>query len=40
MAILPLALEIGTTGIRVVAGVMAVIVLFIIVWRRKRKAAG
>ena len=27
------------TEIRVVAGVLAVIVLFVIIWRRKRKAA-
>ena len=39
MSILPLALAIGTTEIRVVAGIMAVVVLFVIVWRRKHKAA-
>ncbi|HLV94643.1 MAG TPA: LPXTG cell wall anchor domain-containing protein [Candidatus Acidoferrales bacterium] len=27
------------TTIRVVAGILAVVVLFIIIWRRKRKAA-
>jgi len=27
------------TQIRIVAGILAVIVLFIIIWRRKRKAA-
>jgi LPXTG-motif cell wall-anchored protein len=27
-----------TTMIRVVAGVLAVVVLFVIIWRRKRKA--
>jgi hypothetical protein len=39
MSILPLALQISTTDIRVVAGILAVMVLFVIVWRRKRKAA-
>jgi subtilase family serine protease len=39
MAILPLALEISATEIRVVAGILAVVVLFIIIWRRKRRAA-
>lgn len=29
----------NVTMIRVVAGILAVIVLFIIIWRRKRKAA-
>jgi LPXTG-motif cell wall-anchored protein len=29
----------NVTLIRVVAGVLAVVVLFIIIWRRKRKAA-
>jgi len=28
-----------TTVVRIVAGVLAVVVLFIIIWRRKRKAA-
>lgn len=28
----------GTTMIRVVAGALAVVVLFVIVWRRRRKA--
>ncbi len=28
-----------TTTIRIIAGIGAVIVLFIIIWRRKRKAA-
>jgi hypothetical protein len=39
MALLPLALEVNTTDIRVVAGILAVVVLFIIIWRRKRRAA-
>jgi len=39
MAILPLALEVNTNDIRVVAGILAVVVLFIIIWRRKRRAA-
>ena len=39
MSILPLALEISATEIRVVAGILAVVVLFIIIWRRKRRAA-
>lgn len=29
----------NVTLIRVVAGVLAVVVLFVIIWRRKRKAA-
>lgn len=29
----------NVTLIRVVAGVLAIVVLFIIIWRRKRKAA-
>lgn len=28
-----------TTTVRVIAGVLAVVVLFIIIWRRKRKAS-
>ena len=28
----------GVTLIRVIAGVLAVVVLFIIIWRRRRKA--
>jgi hypothetical protein len=28
-----------TTMVRVIAGVLAVVVLFIIIWRRKRKAS-
>lgn len=28
-----------TTTIRIIAGIGAVVVLFIIIWRRKRKAA-
>jgi hypothetical protein len=34
-----LALAISVTDIRVIAGILAVFVLVIIVWRRKRKAA-
>jgi len=30
---------VNPTTIRVVAGILAVVVLFIIIWRRKRKAA-
>ena len=30
---------VSTTGIRVAAGIGAVIVLFVIVWRRRRKSA-
>ena len=30
---------VSTMGIRVTAGIGAVVVLFIIVWRRKRKSA-
>jgi len=39
MAMPPLAFDISTTEIRVIAGILAVIVLFIIIWRRKRKAS-
>jgi hypothetical protein len=39
MTMPPLALEISTTGIRVIAGILAVIVLIVIIWRRKRKAS-
>jgi len=39
MAMPPLGLEVTTTEIRVIAGILAVIVLIIIVWRRKRKAS-
>jgi LPXTG-motif cell wall-anchored protein len=34
-----LALDISVTDIRVIAGILALIVLVIIIWRRKRKAA-
>jgi hypothetical protein len=37
MANLALLMD-NVTMIRVVAGVLAVVVLFIIIWRRKRKA--
>jgi LPXTG-motif cell wall-anchored protein len=30
---------VNVTMIRIVAGILAVVVLFIIIWRRKRKAA-
>jgi LPXTG-motif cell wall-anchored protein len=30
---------VNVTTIRVVAGILAVVVLFIIIWRRKKKAA-
>jgi LPXTG-motif cell wall-anchored protein len=30
---------VNPTTIRIVAGILAVVVLFIIIWRRKRKAA-
>jgi len=30
---------VNPTTIRVVAGILAVVVLFVIIWRRKRKAA-
>ena len=32
-------MSLTVTEIRVIAGVLAVIVLFVIIWRRKRKAA-
>lgn len=38
MIMLPLA-DISSTDIRVVAGVLAIAVLFVIIWRRKRRAA-